>query len=130
MDAIANVPSNGKLSKRFDNEATDRLIGVALLTGEDDALLATRNGKAIRFESTAVREFQSRTSTGVRVITLKDKHEVISLSILKGFDATTEERDAYLRAAPWKENENEPTLSPERMLQFARSEEHTSDPSH
>ncbi|HEY9554113.1 DNA gyrase subunit A [Allosphingosinicella sp.] len=123
MDAFANVPSNGKLAMRFDNEATDRLIGVALLTGEDDALLATRNGKAIRFESTAVREFQSRTSTGVRGITLKDKDEVISLSILKGFDATTEERDAYLRAAPWKENENEPTLSPERMLQFADAEE-------
>src|SRR3546814_11525 len=123
MDAFANVPSNGKLAMRFDNEATDRLIGVALLTGEDDALLATRNGKAIRFESTAVREFQSRTSTGVRGITLKDKDGVISLSILKGFDATTEERDAYLRAAPWKENENEPTLSPERMLQFADAEE-------
>src|SRR3546814_9950035 len=92
MDAFANVPSNGKLAMRFDNEATDRLIGVALLTGEDDALLATRNGKAIRFESTAVREFQSRTSTGVRGITLKDKDEVISLSILKGFDDTTEER--------------------------------------
>src|SRR3546814_8639713 len=71
MDAFANVPSNGKLAMRFDNEASDRLIGVALLTGEDDALLATRNGKAIRFESTAVRDFQSRTSTGVRGITLK-----------------------------------------------------------
>src|SRR3546814_14308606 len=65
MDAFANVPSNGKLAMRFDNEATDRLIGVALLTGEDAALLPTRNGKAIRFESTTVTEFQNRRSPGV-----------------------------------------------------------------
>jgi DNA gyrase subunit A len=123
MDAFANVPSNGKFAMRFEEDATDRLIGVALLTEEDDVLLATKNGKAIRFEATAVREFQSRTSTGVRGITLRGDDEVISLSILKGFGATPDEREAYLRAAPWKENENQPTLSPERMAQFAEAEE-------
>jgi DNA gyrase subunit A len=123
MDAFANVPSNGKFAIRFDEDATDRLIGVALLTEDDDVLLATREGKAIRFEATAVREFQSRTSTGVRGITLRDNDEVISLSILRGFAATADEREAYLRAAPWKENENEPTLSPERMKEFADAEE-------
>ena len=123
MDAFANVPSNGKFAMRFDEDATDRLIGVALLTETDDILLATRSGKAIRFEATAVREFQSRTSTGVRGITLKGGDEVISLSILGGFDATTEERDAYLRAAPWKEGDREITLAPERMAQFADAEQ-------
>jgi len=123
MDAFANVPSNGKFAMRFEEDATDRLIGVALLTEDDDVLLATRRGKAIRFEATAVREFQSRTSTGVRGITLKGDDEVISLSILKGFDAATEERDAYLRAAPWKEGERETTLSPERMAEFEAAEE-------
>jgi DNA gyrase subunit A len=123
MDAFANVPSNGKFAMRFEEDATDRLIGVALLTEEDDVLLATRQGKAIRFEATAVREFQSRTSTGVRGITLREGDEVISLSILKGFRATPDEREAYLRAAPWKENENEPTLAPERMAEFAEAEE-------
>jgi DNA gyrase subunit A len=123
MDAFANVPTNGKFAMRFDEDATDRLIGVALLTEEDDVLLATRQGKAIRFEATAVREFQSRTSTGVRGITLKDGDEVISLSILAGFAATTEEREAYLRAAPWKEGEREVTLPPERMAAFAAAEQ-------
>ncbi|HEV2747858.1 MAG TPA: DNA gyrase C-terminal beta-propeller domain-containing protein, partial [Allosphingosinicella sp.] len=123
MDSFANVPSNGKFAMRFEEEATDRLIGVALLTEDDDVLLATREGKAIRFEATAVREFQSRTSTGVRGISLRKGDEVISLSILKGFPATTEERDAYLRAAPWKENENEPSLTAERMAEFAAAEE-------
>jgi DNA gyrase subunit A len=123
MDAFANVPSNGKFAMRFDEDASDRLIGVALLSEEDDVLLATRHGRAIRFEATAVREFQSRTSTGVRGITLKDGDEVISLSILKGFTANTEEREAYLRAAPWKASENTPTLSAERMAEFEAAEE-------
>ncbi len=123
MDAFANVPSNGKFAMRFDEDATDRLIGVALLTEEDDVLLATRQGKAIRFEATAVREFQSRTSTGVRGITLKEGDQVISLSILRGFKATTEERDAYLRAAPWKEGDREVMLSAERMAEFEAAEE-------
>ena len=123
MDAFANVPSNGKFAMRFDDDSADRLIGVALLTEQDDVLLATRGGKAIRFQATDVREFQSRTSTGVRGITLKGDDEVISLSILGGFDATTDEREAYLRAAPWKDNDNEATLPAERMAEFAAAEQ-------
>jgi len=123
MDAFANIPTAGKIAMRFEDESSDRLIGVALLTEGDDVLLATRQGKAIRFEATDVREFQSRTATGVRGITLKDGDEVISLSILHGIGTTTEERDAYLRAAPWKENGNAPTLSAERMAEMAAAEQ-------
>ena len=125
MDAFTNVPSNGKIAMHFDEESEDRLIGVALLNAdEDDVLLATRQGKAIRFASTDVREFQSRTSTGVRGINLLGDDEVISLSILKAFDATTEERDLYLRSAPWKDGEREVTLSQERMDAFVVAEEY------
>ncbi|ASR52121.1 MULTISPECIES: DNA gyrase subunit A [Blastomonas] len=123
MDAFTNVPTNGKIAMRFDEGSDDRLIGVALLTEGDDVLLATRQGKAIRFAATDVREFQSRTSTGVRGMTLREGDEVISLSILSGFEASTEERDNYLRAAPWKGNEAEPTLSPERVKEFADAEQ-------
>ncbi len=123
MDAFTNVPTNGKIAMRFDDESEDRLIGVALLTEEDDVLLATRQGKAIRFEGTDVREFQSRTSTGVRGMTLKGDDEVISLSILHRSGADPEEREAYLRAAPWKDNENEPTLSADRMTEMAAKEQ-------
>ncbi len=66
-------------------------------------LLASRDGKAIRFAAEDVREFQSRTSTGVRGMTLKDGDEVVSLSILKTVEADAETRDAYLRVAPWKD---------------------------
>ncbi|WP_373490870.1 DNA gyrase subunit A [Parasphingorhabdus sp.] len=123
MDSFTNVPSNGKFAMKFDEGSDDRLIGVELLTDNDDVLLATRNGKAIRFAGDAVRSFQSRTSTGVRGIALKGDDEVISLSVLRGFEASTEERDQYLKAAPWKDNENAPELSAERMAEFSETED-------
>jgi DNA gyrase subunit A len=132
MDAFTNVPTAGKIAMRFGNDEEgdspnprggDRLIGVSLLTEDDDVLLATRFGRAVRFSATDVREFQSRTSAGVRGIRLREEDEVISLSILKAFDATPEEREAYLRAAPWKDNENEATLTAERMAEFEAAEE-------
>ncbi|GGD63668.1 DNA gyrase subunit A [Croceicoccus mobilis] len=107
MDSFSNIPSNGKYAMRFDEAGGDRLIGVALLDSNDDVLLASQQGKAIRFAAEDVREFQSRTSTGVRGMTLKDKDEVVSLSILKGLTASPDERDAYLRVAPWKDAEAE-----------------------
>ncbi|GAA0481863.1 DNA gyrase subunit A [Parasphingorhabdus litoris] len=123
MDSFTNVPSNGKFAMKFDEDSDDHLIGVELLTDDDDVLLATKNGKAIRFAGDAVRSFQSRTSTGVRGIALKGDDEVISLSVLRGFEATTEERDQYLKAAPWKENENTSELSTERLAEFAETED-------
>jgi DNA gyrase subunit A len=124
MDAFTNIPSNGKIAMKFEgDDADDRLIGVALLTEEDDVLLASRSGKAIRFMGTDIREFQSRSSTGVRGMSLKDGDEVMSLSILRRSGASQEEREAYLRAAPWKDNENAPTLSAERMAEMAEREQ-------
>jgi len=124
MDAFANIPSNGKIAMRFDDDSDDRLIGVSLLTEDDDVLLATRQGKAVRFAATDVREFQSRTSTGVRGMTLRQGDEVISLSILHRVGTTQEEREAYLRFAPWKaEKEGEPELTPERFAELAEQEQ-------
>ncbi|HEX5258038.1 MAG TPA: DNA gyrase C-terminal beta-propeller domain-containing protein, partial [Sphingomicrobium sp.] len=140
MAAFTNIPSNGKIAMRFgtgaaeevetsdDSEeqadSTDRLIGVSLLTEGDDVLLASRNGKAIRFQATDVREFQSRTSMGVRGIRLQPGDEVISMSILHRVGTSQEEREEYLRFAPWKgEKEGEPTLSPERMAELAEKEQ-------
>jgi DNA gyrase subunit A len=138
MAAFTNIPTAGKIAMRFgaiegaetdDNDETqadptDRLIGVELLTEEDDVLLATRKGKAIRFLATDVREFQSRTSTGVRGVRLLAGDEVISMSILRRVGTTQEEREAYLRFAPWKgEREGECLLSPERLAEMAEKEQ-------
>ncbi len=125
MDAFTNVPSNGKIAMKFEGEdADDRLIGVALLDEGDDVLLATRQGKAIRFAADDVREFQSRNSTGVRGMRLGDGDEVISLSILHRVGTTSEEREAYLRFAPWKaEKEGEPDLPADRFEELKAREQ-------
>ncbi|MEL6877032.1 MAG: DNA gyrase subunit A, partial [Pseudomonadota bacterium] len=109
MGAFTNIPSNGKFAMKFDPESEDRLIGVALLESTDDVLLASRMGKAIRFAGTDVRAFTSRTSTGVRGMKLKPDDEVVSLSILGATGTTAEEREQYLKFAPWKaDKEGEP----------------------
>ena len=125
MDAFANIPSNGKFAMRFEEGSDDHLIGVALLDSADDVLLASRQGKAIRFPADDIREFQSRTSTGVRGMNLKADDEVISLSILRrGAMRSQEEREEYLRFAPWKaEKEGEPQLSAERFAELSEREQ-------
>ena len=124
MDAFTNVPSNGKIAMKFEGEdEDDRLIGVALLDESDDVLLATRQGKAIRFAGDEVREFQSRNSTGVRGMRLADGDEVISLSILHKVGVKDQdEREDYLRHAPWKGEDTEGTRKP-REMDDARYEE-------
>ncbi len=125
MDAFANIPSNGKYAMRFEEGSDDRLIGVALLDSGDDVLLASRQGKAIRFAADDIREFQSRTSTGVRGMSLKPDDEVVSLSILHRVGVRDqEERDDYLRHAPWKsDKDSEPQMSAERFAELAAKEQ-------
>lgn len=125
MDAFTNVPTAGKIAMKFEgDDADDKLIGVALLEEGDDVLLASRDGKAIRFPGEDVREFQSRASTGVRGMTLKPGDEVISLSILHRSGASAEEREEYLRFAPWKpEREGEPSLPADCMTAMAEREQ-------
>src|SRR5688500_3166606 len=131
MDAFTNIPTAGKIAMKFvagDNEdeeedTTDRLVGVRLLTEEDDVLLATRNGKAIRFKSTDVREFQSRSSTGVRGIRLLDDDAVISMSILRRAGTTPEEREAYLRAPKWRGNDSAEGIEGDRYAEIAEKEQ-------
>ncbi|MES2338561.1 MAG: DNA gyrase subunit A [Pseudomonadota bacterium] len=123
MDAFANIRTSGKIAMKFEEGSDDRLIGVSLLTETDDVLLATKNGRAIRFASTDVREFQSRDSTGVRGARLAEGDEVISLSVLRGTPFSHEDREAYLKAAPWKEGEREKTLDDATIAAMAEAEE-------
>ncbi len=140
MAAFTNIPTAGKIAMRFgagaaeetessddsdeQGDPSDRLIGVELLTEGDDVLLATRQGKAIRFKATDVREFQSRTSMGVRGVRLQVGDEVISMSILHRVGTTQEEREAYLRFAAWKgEKDGDNPLSAERMAELDEKEQ-------
>lgn len=124
MDAFAKVPVNGKLAIRFEEEGVDSLIGVTLLDAADDVLLATSQGRAIRFPGEDIREFQSRTSTGVRGVSLKGRDSVVSVSILHTTATTQEERETYLRYAPWKaEKEGSHTLTTERFDELKNDEQ-------
>ncbi|MFL6750519.1 MAG: DNA gyrase subunit A [Sphingomicrobium sp.] len=134
MDAFTNIPTAGKIAMKFgtaeegdgdeeQEDTLDRIIGVELLTEEDDVLLATRNGKAIRFKSTDVREFQSRASMGVRGVRLVNDDQVISMSILRRVGTTQEEREAYLRCPAWRERDEECTLPAERYAELAAGEQ-------
>src|SRR5262249_36654446 len=120
------------------DDAGDRLIGVAVCTEEQDVLLATRLGRAMRFPVSTVRVFQSRASTGVRGIALAEGDQVISMSLVDGGKGiATEERDAYLRqsralrqaesaeeeAANGEEQASATTLSAERFAELEVKEE-------
>ena len=99
LSDFVNVHQSGKIAMKFEGEdAGDRLIGVSVCTEDQDVLLATRQGRAMRFPVATVRVFQSRASTGVRGIALAEGDEVISMSLFdNGKGIATEERDAYLR---------------------------------
>ena len=62
----------------------DRVIEVRMTNGNNEIVIANRNGRAIRFHESAVREM-GRTATGVRGITLDEdgKDEVIGMICIK-----------------------------------------------
>ena len=72
---------------------------MGLCTADDDVMLTTAMGRAIRFKADDVRVFKGRDSTGVRGIRLQDGDQVISMAVLGRVDATPEERAAYVKHA-------------------------------
>ncbi|HRE61388.1 MAG TPA: DNA gyrase subunit A [Micropepsaceae bacterium] len=97
LSDFVNVMTNGKIAMKL--EEGDRIAGVQICTDADDVLLATRNGKAIRFPVSDVRVFKGRDSIGVRGIKLAEGDELISMAILRHVDATPAEGRAYLKQA-------------------------------
>jgi DNA gyrase subunit A len=61
-------------------EEGDELIGVKLTDGEQELLIATRQGKAIRFPESQVRDM-GRSAKGVKGISLAKKDEVIAMEV-------------------------------------------------
>ncbi|GFZ78632.1 DNA gyrase subunit A [Elstera cyanobacteriorum] len=102
LSDFLNIKSNGKIAMKLEDEdgnSLGDLIGVSVARDDQDVLLSTRLGKAIRFSVDDIRVFQSRASTGVRGIRLAYEDAVISMAVLDAVQATVEERDAYLRRA-------------------------------
>jgi len=107
LSDFVDVRANGKIAMKFEGEdADDRLIAVATCSEANDVLLATRNGKAIRFSADDVRVFSGRSSVGVRGIKLLGDDQVISMSILRHEEITPETRNSYLKLAGERRRQN------------------------
>ena len=90
---FVEINKNGKIAMKLDEG--DEIIGVETAGASDDIMLTTALGRAIRFEISDVRVFKGRDSTGVRGISLAEGDKVISMSILRHFDATPAERNSF-----------------------------------
>jgi DNA gyrase subunit A len=138
LSDFKNMRSSGLIAMKLDEG--DHLIGVATCREGDDVFLATKLARCIRFEITdeTLRVFAGRDSSGVRGIRLAEGDAVISLSVLRHVEATSDERAAYLRIsrgrrgtedeadatpAEAEEESADVALAPERVTEFENAEE-------
>ena len=103
LSDFVNVKANGKIAMKLDAE--DALIGVKIAHEGQDVMLGSAMGKAMRFAIEDIRVFAGRDSVGVRGIKLAQGDTVISMAILDHIEASTSERDAYLRLRRAEEEE-------------------------
>jgi DNA gyrase subunit A len=95
LSDFTNVMRNGKIAMKLPEGVT--LVNAAIADENDDVMLVTEMGRAIRFSTQEIRVFKSRGSTGVRGIRLAEGDRVVSMAIIRHFEATPEERAAYLK---------------------------------
>ena len=97
LSDFVNIRANGKIAMKL--EEGDSLINVLTCSENQDVMLASRQGMAIRFPVTAIRIFAGRNSVGVRGIRLKDNDSLVSMTILNHSDATSDQRSEYIGAS-------------------------------
>ncbi|MGB3315635.1 MAG: DNA gyrase C-terminal beta-propeller domain-containing protein, partial [Albidovulum sp.] len=95
LSDFTNVKSNGKIAMKLPEGVN--LVNARICDENDDVMLVTALGRAIRFPTTEVRIFKGRDSTGVRGIRLAAKDKVVSMSVIRHFEADPSERAAYLK---------------------------------
>lgn len=89
------IQRGGKIAMKFDED--DHIVDVAICSKDDDVMLTTARGQAVRFPVGEVRVFKGRDSTGVRGVSLADGDSVIAMSILRHVEVSPEERYGYAR---------------------------------
>jgi DNA gyrase subunit A len=95
LEDFEQINRNGKIAMKL--EAGDTIVGVELAREQDNVLLTTALGQSIRFEMTDIRVFKGRASDGVRGIRLDEGDKVIAMGILRHFEATAQERAAFVK---------------------------------
>jgi len=134
LSDFTNVKRNGKIAMNLPEGVS--LVNAAIADENDDVMLVTAGGRAIRFSTTEIRVFKSRGSTGVRGVRLAEGDRVVSMSIIRHFEADPAERAAYLKQrrlmAGNLEDESEVDdeevvaegqLSPERYAEMSAAED-------
>ena len=86
--------ASGIKAINLPNDNSDNLIGVKLVKKDQEVLLATKKGKAIRFNAKDVREM-GRASYGVTGIKMDKEDRVVSLEILDTNAILTISRKGY-----------------------------------
>ncbi len=81
LSAYSNPRKGGIIAANLRDG--DRLVSAALSHGEDNILIATEKGKAIRFPETDVRSM-GRTAAGVRGIKLQKNDSVVAMRVISG----------------------------------------------
>ena len=79
IENYKNIRKTGVIAINLDED--DELAWVKLTSGNDDLLVATKKGMAIRFNETDAREL-GRTARGVKSITLANDDEVVGFDVL------------------------------------------------
>jgi len=132
LSDFANVRANGKIAMKLPEDGLVSLVNARICTEDDDVMLVTDAGRAIRFRSTDVRVFKGRDSTGVRGVRLSNGDRVVSMAVIRHFEATSEERAAYLKqrrlmaGVTEAGEEDEPAtgdLSPDRYAEMSAAED-------
>ncbi|MGI3210556.1 DNA gyrase subunit A [Roseovarius tibetensis] len=95
LSDFTNVKRNGKIA--MDLPEGVELVNARICSPGEDVMLITSSGRAIRFPVTDVRVFKGRKSTGVRGVRLQGADRVVSMSVIDHFDASADERAAYLK---------------------------------
>ena len=95
LSDFTNVKSNGKIAMKLPEGVS--LVNARICAEDDDIMLVTALGRAIRFPTTEVRVFKGRDSTGVRGIRLAKGDRVVSMAVIRHFEADPAERAAYLK---------------------------------
>ena len=95
LSDFAKVMRNGKRAMELPEGVT--LVDTRMCTEEDDIMLVMAGGRAIRFPVPEVRVFKGRSSTGVRGVRLAGGDKVVSMSVIRHFEAEPWERAAFIR---------------------------------
>lgn len=97
LSDFTNVMRNGKIAMKLPEDGDVSLVNARIASEADDVMLVTALGRAIRFPTVEVRVFKGRDSTGVRGIRLADGDRVVSMAVIRHFEASPEERQTYLK---------------------------------